>query len=149
MKRPSGLVLGVLGAITAFILVELYFWWPAISKKREEPAAEPAVAAEAPAPTFAPPSEPTVAAAAPAARPGRTIQELHSNESDELRRLEGCSDKKCGDPCIFRCNESEDGRCKNGRRPGACTVTGECSTTLPAVCPSGQDEVPASELAPP
>jgi hypothetical protein len=147
MKRPSGLALGVLAAIAAFIVVELYFWWPEKPKKQAESDPEPTPVGAPPLPT-APPA-PLALASAGSARPGRTIQQLQANESDELRRLEGCSDKKCGDPCLLRCDPNEDGRCKNGRRPGACTVNGECSTTMPAVCPSGQGDVPASELPPP
>jgi hypothetical protein len=136
MRRPSGLVLGILGVIVAFIGFEAVMWWPEASKKKpDEP--EPAFFA-APAP---PPAEvPSVVAPAPVLKPppvreGRSIPQLHENENDELRRLEGCGDKHCGDPCILRCDPNEDGRCVEGRRPGACTVDGICGTTLPAVCP--------------
>jgi hypothetical protein len=137
MKRPSGLTLGIIAGIVAFVVLEVIVWWPdAPKKKADEPAPEPA-------PTFAPkPVEapPPVASPAPPpstapAREGRAIHELRANENDELRRLEGCSDKHCGDPCILRCDPNEDGRCVDGKRPGACTVDGICSTTLPAVCP--------------
>jgi hypothetical protein len=137
MKRPSGLVLGILGGFVAFVVLEVIVWWPDAPKKRaDEPAPEP-VPTVAPKPLETPPP-----AAAPAALPnvapareGRTVHELKANENDEVRRLEGCSDKHCGDPCIFRCDPNEDGRCVDGKRPGACTVDNVCSTTLPAVCP--------------
>jgi len=140
MKRPSGLALGVLAVIVAFIVTEAYFWWPR-PKKSEEAPSEPAPIAVAtavpPSPAPPPPSLPS----AEPPRSGRTIRQLQANEGDELRRLEGCSDKHCGDPCVFRCDATQDGRCVDGRRPGACTVDGECSTTLPAVCP-GPGETP-------
>jgi hypothetical protein len=141
MKRPSGLTLGIIGGVVAFVVIEVIVWWPDPPKKHsEEPSPLPTPVA-LPKPADPAPSPPTIATA-PAARPGRTVRQLQENEGDELRRLEGCADKKCGDQCIYRCAPGEeDGRCINGRRPGACTVDGVCSTTMPAVCP-GKDEPP-------
>jgi hypothetical protein len=133
MKRPSGLTLGIIAGIVALVVTEVIVWWPDAPKKLSEEPPPPAPVA-APTPIVPLPAPPSVASA-PAARPGRTIPQLKASEADELRRLEGCGDKKCGDPCIFRCDSKDDGRCVDGRRPGACSLDGECSTTLPAVCP--------------
>src|SRR5262245_22800198 len=106
MKRPSGLALGILGGIVAFIAFETFMWWPRASEKKpdeREPSPPPTLA---PAPIEAPPPVATPAPspnAAPA-REGRTIHQLQATEADEVRRLEGCGDKHCGDPCIFRCD---------------------------------------------
>jgi hypothetical protein len=141
MKRPSGLTLGVIVGIVALVVTEIIVWWPEEPKKRtEEPSAPPAPVVVPKA--TEPPPAPTAAASAPAARPGRTIQQLRESENDEIRRLEGCADKKCGDPCIFRCESKEDGRCVDGKRPGACSVDGVCSTTLPAMCPGPGESPP-------
>jgi hypothetical protein len=143
MKRPPGLALGVIAVILGFIVFEVIAWWPDAPKKRtqevaSEPAPPPPPTAE-PAPAPAPP--PTLASVAPP-RSGRTIPQLHANEGDELRRLVGCSDKKCGESCLVRCDPSQDGRCINGTMAGACNASGECSTTLPAVCPGPGESPP-------
>jgi hypothetical protein len=140
MKRPSGLAIGVIAGIVALVVTEVIVWWPETPKKRAEepPQPMPVAVPQAAAPAPPPPSLPT----AELAHPGRTVRPLQANEHDELRRLEGCADKHCGDPCIFRCDPGQDGRCVDGRRPGACTVDGECSTTLPAVCPTPGESPP-------
>jgi hypothetical protein len=136
MKRPSRTAVVLVGAFVAFIVVEVIVWWPDASKKRSEdpqrrePPPQLAATLEPPSPVVPSASSPP---SAPPPRPGRTIPQLRADESDEVRRLEGCSDKHCGDPCIFRC-DLNDGRCVDGKRPGACTLEGVCSTTLPAVC---------------
>jgi hypothetical protein len=73
------------------------------------------------------------------ARSGRDIPQLKTSERDELRRLEGCSDKRCGDPCVYRCEPGSDPRCIDGLRPGACAADGQCNYVLPAVCPPPDD----------
>jgi hypothetical protein len=137
MKRPSVTVIAVVGGIALFFITEVIVWWPDPPKKKSDDPApqEPPPTAQAAVVEPPPPSPAPTPNAAPA-RPGLDIPQLQADESDEIRRLEGCSDKHCGDPCIVRCDPQQDGRCATGKRPGACTVSGECSTTLPAVCPA-------------
>jgi hypothetical protein len=141
MKRPSGLALGVIAGIVALVVTEVIVWWPDAPKKRSEeppPAPTPVAIPNVPEPVLVP----TMIPSAPPVHSALTIRQLKANENDEIRRLEGCSDKHCGDPCIFRCDPNEDGRCTGGMRPGACTVDGVCSTTLPAVCPTPGEPPP-------
>jgi hypothetical protein len=135
MKRPSRTAVVLVGAFVAFIVVEVIVWWPEASKKRSEDPQRREQPQFAATPEPPPPVVPSASSPpnAPPPRPGRTVPQLRADESDEIRRLEGCSDKHCGDPCIFRC-DLNDGRCVDGKRPGACTLDGACSTTLPAVC---------------
>jgi hypothetical protein len=144
MKRPSGTVIAVVGAIVALIVIEVIVWWPDPPKKKsDEPPSEPLPAAVKTVEQAPPPPAPAPTPSAAPVRSGRDIQQLKTSERDELRRLEGCSDKKCGDPCVYRCEPGSDPRCVDGLRPGACAADGQCNYMLPAICPQGDaDEIP-------
>jgi len=127
----------------ALIVTEVIVWWPDPPRKKtderspaREVLIEPIVAEPPPPPppaeSVAPDPDPV---APPPGRPGRDIPALAADPSDEIRQLEGCRGKRCGDPCVLHCDDPSDGRCVNGIRPGACTVDGECSYVLPAICP--------------
>jgi hypothetical protein len=166
MKRPSATVIAVVSGIGLLVITEMIVWWPDPPKKKSEevpapPPSEPAPTAQATVVEPPPPPSPAPTPIAPPARPGRDIPKLQADESEddpgkspttlgspqggmgEKRRLEGCSGKHCGEPCIIRCDPQPDGRCATGTQPGACTVSGECGTTVPAVCPTeGAGEPP-------
>lgn len=140
MKRPSGTALAIVGGALAFITFEMIVWWPDPPKKpRDEVHSEASVPhAYAIEPRLSPSAETPAPIASPRNQ-ARDIPRLRADESDEIRRLEGCGDKRCGDPCVFRCDERQDSRCIGGVRPGACTAEGTCSYVLPAIC-TGQAE---------
>jgi len=140
MKRPSATVIAVVSGIGLLIITEVIVWWPDPPKKKSEeepapPPPEPAPTAQAVVEPPPPPSPAPTPIASPA-RPGRDIPKLQADESEDTRRLEGCSGKRCGEPCVLHCDPQLDGRCATGTLPGACTMNGECSTTMPAVCPT-------------
>jgi hypothetical protein len=138
MNRPSRTVIALFVVLLAFIVIEVVVWWPEAPKPkrqaeetpaRDEPQREPA--AKLPLPI------PTAPTQTPSASRGRTVPQIRIDETaEEIRQLQTCRGKHCGDPCVLRCDPS-DGQCTpQGIRPGACASNGECNYMMPAICPA-------------
>jgi len=153
VQRPSRFVIGIATAIFALIVTEVIVWWPDPPRKKpDDPSEARGIAVEPPPPEPLPPEPPPpeppppesatpTVVAPPPARPGRDIPALIVNPREEIppqpqQPVEGCRGKRCGDPCLMRCDNPSDGRCVNGMRPGACGQDDECSSVMPAICPT-------------